>query len=169
MDATIAELTAEVRARVGALGYEVWDVRTRGTKRRTGLQVRIDRPDWTPGLGRGITVDECAEVSRHLEAWLDEAQILGPRYSLEVSSPGIERPIRWAEHWARFEGYTVRLRLPERGRITARVVAIRPEGDVVVLRPAGEDQDLAVALSDIRDATLVVDWSEIGRSLSQRS
>lgn len=169
MDAKTAELTAEVRSRVAELGYEVWDVRTRGTKKGVALQVRIDRPDWTPEPGRGITVDECATVSRSLETWLDDSQVLGRRYRLEVSSPGIERPIRWPEHWRRFEGYTVRVRLPERGRVTARVVAVTQAADAVVLRPEGEADDVRIPLAETRDATLAVDWSEIDRSLSKRS
>lgn len=169
MDATIAELTAEIRARVVALGYEVWDIKTRGSTKRAGLQVRIDRPEWTPESGRGITVDECAEVSRSLEAWLDEAQVLGPRYLLEVSSPGIERPIRWPEHWARFRGHAVRARLPERGRVTAQVVDVDGDAGVVVLRPEGEPEDVRVSMADVRDAIPKVDWSAIDRSLSKRS
>jgi ribosome maturation factor RimP len=168
MDATTSHLTAEIRARVAALGYEVWDVRTRGTKKRVVLQIRIDRSDWAPEPGRGITVDECADVSRGLEAWLDESQVLGPRYLLEVSSPGIERPIRWPEHWTRFEGYAVRVRLPERGRVTARIIAVEKDPDVVVLQPEGEEER-RVPMADAREATLLVDWSEIDRSLSQRS
>lgn len=168
MDTTTSHLTAEIRSRVAALGYEVWDVRTRGTKRRMTLQVRVDRADWMPGPGGGITVDECAEVSRALEAWLDGSQVVGPRYLLEVSSPGIERPIRWPEHWTRFEGYVVRVRLPDRGRVRARVIAVEKDPDVLVLQPEGEEE-LRVAMTDAREATLAVDWSEIDRSLSQRS
>ncbi len=155
------ELTDEIRARVAALGFELVDLRKGGSGRRTTLQVRIDRPDSAPL--HGVTIDDCALVSRELEAWLDGDQVLGPRYVLQVSSPGVERPIRWPEHWQRFVGHDVRVRVPDRGRITATIV--RVANGAVVLRPldgvAGED--LAVPIEEARDATLVVDWSTVGR------
>lgn len=154
---TTAELTAEVRSRVGALGYELVDLRARGSAQRPAVQVRIDRPDGGPG--QGITVDDCVRVSRVLEAWLDEALILGRRYRLEVSSPGIERPIRWREHWERFVGHEVRVKLRDRGRIQATIVRVPTGEEAVVLRPAGGDEEITVPLEEARDATLVVDWS----------
>jgi ribosome maturation factor RimP len=153
------DLISDVRARVSDLGFEVVDVRKRGSGGRVGLQVRIDRPESEPG--HGVTVDDCASVSRALERWLDESGTLGPRYVLEVSSPGIERPVRWPEHWRRFEGHDVRVKLPGHGRVTATI--LRVSGDeTVVLRPAG-GEEVAVPMVDAQDATLVVDWSEIAR------
>jgi ribosome maturation factor RimP len=152
------ELTEEVRRRVAALGYELVDLRRRGTRSRVVLQIRIDRPDAVPG--RGITVDECATVSRALEPWLGGADVLGPRFVLEVSSPGIERPVRWREHWERFAGHDVHVRLSERGRVRATIVRVLTDPDRVVLRPAG-GEEVTVALEEARDATLVVDWSRL--------
>lgn len=166
MSETVAALTAEIRSRVTALGYELVDLRKRVSGRRVHLQLRVDRPQAEPG--RGITIEECAAVSRALEAWLDEAQILGPRYVLEVSSPGIERPVRWREHWARYVGREVHVRTPGKGRIRATIVRVPEGGDAVVLRPAGEEAELTVPLDQARDATLVVDWGEISRLTSQR-
>lgn len=167
-------LTAEIRARLDALGYELVDLRRRGTARRTVLQVRLDRPDAAPG--RGITADECAEVSRALEAWLDGTGVLGPRYVLEVSSPGIERPVRWRKHWERFRGRDVHVRLPGRGRVRATILAVVGEdepdtgpGVAVRLRVTPGADEVTVPLEDARDATLVVDWAAVDRTLSQRT
>ena len=162
MEDKTLDLVHEVRARVTQLGFELVDLKRRGAGRRQSLQVRIDRPGSKPG--QGVTADDCATVSRDLERWLDGTQMLGERYVLEVSSPGIERPVRWEEHWKRFEGSEVRVRLPERGRVRAKIV--RVEGQSVVLRPAGEDNDVTVSIDEARDATLVVDWSEIDRSMA---
>ena len=110
----------------------------------------------------GVSVDDCAQVSRELETWLDAEQVLGLRYVLQVSSPGVERPIRWPEHWLRFVGHDVRVRLPDRGRITARIVEVT--NGTVVLRPVeGAREELAVPMEEAKDATLVVDWSTVGR------
>lgn len=95
-------------------------------------------------------------VSRALEPWLDETAVLGRRYVLEVSSPGIERPVRWPEHWARFEGQDVNVKLEGRGRVRARIIRV---GDgSVVLRPIGAGRDVTVPITEARDATLAVDW-----------
>jgi ribosome maturation factor RimP len=159
MEFSLEQLTDEVRRRVADLGFELVDLRSTGSKARTRLQVRVDRVDVAPE--HGITVDECASVSRALEAWLDESQVFGSRYALEVSSPGIERPVRWREHWERFRGHDVNVRVTGRGRFRATIVAV--EGNSVVIRPEHEQEDVEIPLDAIRDATLVVDWSAIGR------
>ena len=167
MDETLVQLTQEVRSRVAELGYELVDLRKRGAGSRLGLQVRIDHPDAVPG--HGITVDECAAVSRALERWLDGSQVLGPRYVLEVSSPGIERPIRWREHWERFVGQPVRVRLVEGGRFQAVIEGVEAGADAVVLRVAESGERRTISLSDVRDAALVVDWGAVERDAARRS
>jgi ribosome maturation factor RimP len=156
----VSSLTDEVRARVAALGFELADLRKGGTPRRARLAVRIDRPESTPG--HGVTVDDCALVSRALEQWLDGSGVLGPNYVLEVSSPGIERPLRWREHWARFVGSQVHVHLPGRGRQRATIVRVLPDEDAVVLRLGDQMSELTVSLAEARDATLAVDWNAIG-------
>lgn len=152
-----AALTDQVRARVAALGFELADLRRSGSARRVRLQVRIDRPGSTPG--HGVTIEDCARVSRVLEQWLDASGVLGADYVLEVSSPGIERPIRWREHWERFVGHEVHVRLAGRGRCRALIVRVLSDQDAVVLRPSGSDQELTVLMAEAKDATLAVDWS----------
>lgn len=149
----LERFTADVRERVAALGFELVDLRASGAGTRARVQLRVDRPDSTPG--HGVTIDDCATISRALESWLDATGVFGPRYVLEVSSPGIERPVRWPEHWRRFIGRDVRVRLPERGRIQATIV--RVVEDRVVLKPVGETVELDVPLVEARGATLVAD------------
>lgn len=120
------------------------------------MQLRIDRPGMEPG--RGITHEDCQLVSRALERWLDADGVLGERYVLEVSSPGLERPIRWPEHWDRFRGRDVNVKIAGRGRVRATIVGVVNDGSTVVLRPKGADQEIAVPLKDARDATLAFDW-----------
>lgn len=153
-------LIDEVGARVAALGFDLADLRKGGTPRRGRLQVRIDRPE--SGPGHGITVDDCARVSRALEQWLDGSGLLGSNYILEVSSPGIERPVRWRRHWERFVGRDVSVRLAGRGRCQATIMRVVPDQDAVVLRLAGARDEITVPLDEARDATLAVDWSAIG-------
>jgi ribosome maturation factor RimP len=151
----LTALTEEVRSRVATLGYELVDLRRGGTGRRVRLQVRIDRP---AGMAseQGITVDDCALVSRGLEQWLDASGLLGSNYVLEVSSPGLERPVRWRQHWGR----EVSVRLAGRGRRRATILRVVPDADAVVLRLVPEGTELTIPLAEARDATLVVDWGE---------
>jgi ribosome maturation factor RimP len=87
----VDEIERELEGRVEGLGYELVELRWGGSGRRPLLKLRIDRPDSAPG--RGVTVEECASVSRALEPWLDGHEELSERYVLEVSSPGVERPL----------------------------------------------------------------------------
>ena len=157
MEDNLASLITEVRNRVAELGYELVDLRKRGSRGRPVLQVRVDRSDSAPG--GGITHADCSLVSRALELWLDEVRALGEGYVLEVSSPGVERPIRWPEHWSRFRGHEVNIRLTGRGRIRATIVDVINDGTHVLLRPEGTTDDVAVPLEDVRDATLAVNWN----------
>ena len=156
MSQDLDTLIEGMRARLGDLGYELVDLKRGGSRTRVLLQVRIDHKD--PALG-GVTVDDCAIVSRALEPWVDTLGI-GPRYVLEVSSPGLERPVRWREHWERFAGRDVHVRLRGRGRIRATIVRLEAGAETsVVLRPRGESGELTVPLAEARDATLAVDWT----------
>jgi len=99
---SVDALLNPIRAHLDGLGFELVDLRRTGTLQRPILQVRVDRPDSRPG--QGVTADDCAGISRSLERFLESRAMVGPRYVLEVSSPGLERPLRWPEHWRRFIG-----------------------------------------------------------------
>jgi ribosome maturation factor RimP len=77
---------------------------------------------------------------------------------LEVSSPGVERPVRWPEHWNRYRGQDVNVKIAGKGRVRATIVQVTDDGSTVVLRPVGTGNEIAVSLKDARDATLVFDW-----------
>src|SRR5207247_11280202 len=93
------------RSQLDALGLELADLRIGGTAQRPLVQVRIEWPPADPP--RPVTVADCAAASRALEAWLDADGRLGRRYVLEVSSPGLERPLRWHRHWGQFVAHDV--------------------------------------------------------------
>ncbi len=146
-------LIATFRAKLDELGLDLADLRIGGTAHRPLVQVRIE---WPPSdEARRVTVDDCARASRALEAWLDRGGPLGSRYVLEVSSPGLDRPLRWPRHWVQFVGRDVQATLAGLGRVRARIVAV-PDERTVLLEPAGREAR-AVPLADIRDARLAVD------------
>jgi len=140
------------RTRLEVLGLDLADLRIGGTPNRPLVQVRIDKPP--PSVG-GVTVDDCATASRALEAWLDGGGPLGNRYVLEVSSPGIDRPVRWHRHWTRFVGRDVNVRLAGLGRVKARIIAV-PTGETVVLEPEGKPAQ-EYRMIDAKEARLMED------------
>src|SRR5256712_12678485 len=146
-------LVEAFRARLEALGFDLADLRIGGTPNRPLVQVRIDCPP------RQVTVEDCSRVSRALEQWLDASGgsggPLGNRYVLEVSSPGIERPVRWHRHWAQFVGRDVNVKLAGNGRVRARIVG-GPGQDTVILEPRASSER-AFRLSELRDARLALD------------
>jgi ribosome maturation factor RimP len=88
--------------------------------------------------------------------------MVGPRYVLEVSSPGLERPLRWPEHWRRFIGRRARVRAePLGGRRVVEIIAV-PDEEHVTVRPE-QGGEITLALDAIRDATLLVDWATVGK------
>lgn len=163
-----AELTREVAEQVEALGYELVELESAGNARRPILRLRIDRPDSAPGSG--VTVDECTRVSRALEERLDQRTGLAPSYVLEVSSPGVERPLVRDRDYERFAGQEVALqgKTPLAGR------ARRLEGELLGLRGEEGERRVALRLSDgdeveiprdeITRAHLVFRWGGKGRA-----
>ena len=147
-------LVEDFRVRLETLGYDLADLRIGGTAGRPLVQVRID---WPPSdTPKRVSVEDCSKASRALESWLDAGGPLGPRYVLEVSSPGMDRPLRWPRHWVQFVGREVNAKVPGLGRIRARIVSV-PDERTVVLEVAGS-APRTVALADVRDAHLAVDW-----------
>ena len=143
-------LVEAFRTRLETLGFDLADLRIGGTPNRPLVQVRIDCPP------RNVTVEDCSRVSRALEHWLDAdgggGGPLGNRYVLEVSSPGIERPVRWHRHWVQFVGHDVNVKVAGLGRIRARIVAV-PTAETVVLEPEGKPA-LEYRLAELKDARL---------------
>lgn len=89
---------------ITALGFEMWGVLLLSQGRHSVLRVFIDSPD-------GITVDDCATVSRQLSAVLDVEDPIRGDYTLEVSSPGLDRPLFTPAQVERYCGQTVSVRL----------------------------------------------------------
>jgi ribosome maturation factor RimP len=160
---SVDALLAPIRDHIAGLGFELVDLRRVGTLQRPVLQVRVDRPDSRPG--QGVTADDCARISRSLEHFLEASAMVGPRYVLEVSSPGIERPLRWPEHWRRFVGRRARVRADALGgRRQVEIVGV-PDEEHVTLRGENGDE-VTLPLSEVREATLVGELPELGGSRS---
>ncbi len=151
------EFERRIAAQLAERGFELVDFRLGGSSRRPHLSVRIDWAEDVPG--RKVSVDDCAVVSRSLEDWMDREGVGGGRYILEVSSPGMDRPLRGPKEWRRFAGRRVEVLVPSLGgRFQVRHVAL-VEGDEPAVElefPTGERR--TVRLAEIKDARLAIDW-----------
>ena len=136
---------------VRGLGVDLWGVEYPQASRSGLLRVLIDAPG-------GIDVDTCARVSRMLSDVLDVEDLIPGSYRLEVSSPGLNRPLYTLEQFQRYRGCRLRLvlnkTLPAPRRITVRLVDASPEGLVLQL-DTEPDQQRELQLNDIEKANLV--------------
>ncbi|ATA25387.1 ribosome maturation factor RimP [Brenneria goodwinii] len=141
------KLTEMISAPVEALGYELVGIEfIRG--RQSTLRIYIDSED-------GITVDDCADVSHQVSAVLDVEDPISVAYNLEVSSPGLERPLFTVAHYARFIGEeaTVVLRMAVQNRRKWSGIIKAVEGEMITITVEGKDE--VFALSNIQKANLV--------------
>ena len=154
----IAELIAPA---LEPMGFELVRVRF-SSGQRAVLQVMAERPDGT------MNVDDCAEVSRVVSAILDVEDPISGAYTLEVSSPGIDRPLVRLADYERFAGNEARVETSElvdgrrrfRGRILGR------DGEVIRLKVEGEE--IGIPFATIASAKLVLTDELIAASLKQR-
>jgi ribosome maturation factor RimP len=133
-----------------AMGYGLVRVLFTGGRRAT-LQIMAERLDEA-----AMTVDDCADISRALSAILDVADPVAGAYNLEVSSPGIDRPLVRPEDFERFAGYEAKIELgqPRDGRKRFRGRLLGLAGDAV--RIAAEDGEAALPVAEIIRAKLVL-------------
>jgi ribosome maturation factor RimP len=114
----VKDVVGEIRtmaSRVAAgYGLEIFDVQFRREAPGMVLRVRLDRPGPAATAEDCVSVDDCARVSRDLSAILDVEDVVPTAYTLEVSSPGLDRPLRGAGDYRRFEGRRAKIVMRER-------------------------------------------------------
>jgi ribosome maturation factor RimP len=147
--ATIAEPVIE------QLGYRLVRVRVSAAEGCT-VQIMAERPDGS------MTVEDCESVSRALSPVLDVADPIERAYRLEISSPGIDRPLVRKSDFERYAGHLARIEtaMPIRGRKRFRGELIGTEGEVVRIRrddaAEGEEAEVLIPIEDMSEAKLVL-------------
>ena len=162
IDRRLAEIIGPV---IEDLGFELVRIRLQGGKTAT-LQIMADRPDG------GINVDDCADISTAVSAIMDVEDPIEDNYHLEVSSPGIDRPLTRMKDFATFEGYEVRLETNQAidGRKRFKGVLAGTEGDEVLLNieEGGSVQTIGLNFDWLADAKLVLTDELIAEMLRQK-
>ncbi|EKJ6824666.1 ribosome maturation factor RimP [Pseudomonas aeruginosa] len=148
MPSKLEQLQALLAPVVEALGYECWGVEFISQGRHSVLRVYIDRPE-------GILIDDCEAVSRQVSGILDVEDPISGEYTLEVSSPGMDRPLFTLEQFAKHAGEQVKIRLrsPYEGRRNYQgILRGVEEQDVVVLV---DDHEYLLPIDSIDKANII--------------
>ena len=160
MAPTRPEIRSEAEDRLLDLGVDLVSMDWAGSRKRPVIRLRIER---SPMGDPPVTLDDCARVSRALEGWLDEHEEIPDRYVLEVSSPGLERPLTRLRDWERFAGESVVVVgygvLAERSsRLEAELLGLDSELEPTVRLRLGDGAEVNVPLTDIKGAHLLFKW-----------
>ncbi|PFG61570.1 ribosome maturation factor RimP [Thioclava sp. ES.031] len=162
IDRRLAEIVAPV---IEGLGFELVRLRLQGGKTAT-LQIMADRPDG------GIVVDDCAAISTAVSAALDVEDPIEDKYTLEVSSPGIDRPLTRFKDFDIWEGYEAKIETSEQidGRKRFKGILRGTEGSEVLIEldENGEDVVIGLQFDWLADAKLVLTDELIDEMLRQK-
>jgi ribosome maturation factor RimP len=162
MDRT-AEISRLVEPSLDGMGYELVRVQMTGGDQPT-LQIMAERKD-----RRDMTVEDCATISRNLSAILDVEDPISESYSLEISSPGIDRPLMRLADYERFAGFEAKIEtkrpLDGQRKFSGRLVGVRGERVAIDVGQGAAE----IPFDDIARAKLVLTDELIAASMSGRS
>ncbi|NRA98770.1 MAG: ribosome maturation factor RimP [Rhodobacteraceae bacterium] len=162
IDRRLAEVITPV---IEDMGYELVRVRLMGGKTKT-LQVMADKPDG------GIEVDDCAAISTALSATLDVEDPIEEAYTLEVSSPGIDRPLTRLKDFDAWAGYEAKVETTElidgRRRFKGELAGTEGDEVLITIEDQGEDVTIGLNFDWLSDAKLVLTDDLIREMLRQR-
>lgn len=137
--------------KINELGFDVVRIITIGQANPT-LQIMIERKDRTD-----IIVSDCAKVSRAISEILDEKDPIKDQYSLEVSSPGLDRPLVTLEHFQRYVGSEVKLEtsveVQKRKRFNGKIASVDDQNNIHFIM---DDVEYVIAYDDIAKAKIVI-------------
>ena len=157
---TVVEKVREIAGRVAAdRGLEIFDIQFRREAPGMVLRIQIDRPGPAASAEDSVSVDDCAHVSRDLSAILDVEDVVPTAYTLEVSSPGLDRPLRRPDDYRRFAGRLAKIVVSERvdgqGFFRGRLGGV-DGGDVLIDGDDGKTHRVPIAV--ITRANLEVEF-----------
>ena len=162
IDRRIADIIAPV---IEDMGFELVRVRLQGGKAAT-LQIMADRPEG------GINVDDCAAISTMISATLDVEDPLEDKYHLEVSSPGIDRPLTRPKDFATYEGYEAKLetagQIDGRKRFSGILAGLDGDDVLINIEVGGETQTIGLNFDWLSEAKLLLTDELIAEMLRQK-
>jgi ribosome maturation factor RimP len=162
IDRRLADIVQPV---IEGMGFELVRLRLMGGKTRV-LQIMADRPDG------GIGVDECGEISTAVSAVLDVEDPVEENYILEVSSPGIDRPLTRLKDFETWKGWEARVETSElidgRRRFKGDLAGVEGEEVLITLEESGEEVTIGLRFDWLSDAKLILTDALIAEMLRQK-
>src|SRR3990167_3308475 len=136
---------------INSMGYEIWGYELISQGRQLIFRLYIDTP-------KGVTIEDCSQVSYQVSAMMDVEDPFQSRYTLEVSSPGIDRPLFELEHYHQYIGkrVNIRLHLPINRRRQFKGVLHRVEGENIYLL-MDDSNEMRLPYSEIEKANVIGD------------
>lgn len=152
--AKLSQCAREIENDLARDGYELVDLRVGKAEGRLLVELLIDHPE------RGITNEDCARGHETVDHWFDALDPVSGPYMLQVSSPGLDRPLRKDEHFRRFAGSSVRMKVRgENGTRKVRGKLVGFEDGLVTVQTGETDE--AFAIEDILEARLHYEWDDL--------
>lgn len=152
MDATAKKIQNLIEPALGSMGYDLVKVELVGSAGRPTLQIFAERHD-----KERIGTDDCSEISKTVSALLDVEDPISSAYMLEISSPGMDRPLIKLADYVRFKGHNVKLEAPfvieDRKRYSGDIIDIK---DDVIFIQDDEEQIFEIPFNKIEKAKLVL-------------
>lgn len=146
----VVELLADL---VRDRGYDLEDVNVVAAGKHSAVRIMVDRDE-------GIDLDALPELSREISDVFDAVSDFGEApYTLEVTTPGIDRPLTEARHWRRARGRKVRIELAE-GKVDGRVGLLDGDAVTVVIKEKGVLSTRSIVLTDVVKAVVQVEFSK---------
>jgi len=154
-----------------AAGYEIVRVRLMGGEEARRLQIMGERPIQADGSSGDMNVEDCARLSRALSQVMDAADPIAGEYLLEVSSPGVDRPLTRLKDFETYEGLEARIELDRmaEGRKRFKGVLAGVEGDNIGIDLEGEEHTALIPFAWIIEAKLVLTDQLMKRGAAQRA
>ena len=153
---------------IDALGYDTVRILTIGDSNPT-IQIMIEHKDYE----KELTVDDCAKVSRAISAVMDEKDPIENKYTLEVSSPGLDRPLTKIEHFRRYINYVIKLEtinpVEKRKRFKGIIASVTEDNQVVMLM---DDISYNIEYDNIAKAKIVITdelWEQFLKAQKNKS
>lgn len=161
-----ADLAGRFQALLQEEAFDLWDLELASQAGATVVRVFVDRQ---PGVTLGVTLQDCADWSKKLGRYLEAENLIPGRYVLEVGSPGIERALLRPEHYPRYVGATLEVKLhdPRDGRRTFRG-ELRAAGPESIVLSDSEIGTVSLPYAAIRKSQLIIDPWEGMRGQERR-
>jgi len=163
IDRRMAEIVGPV---IEGMGFELVRIRLMSSTKSKTLQIMAERPTG------GIEVDECAQISTAVSAVLDVEDPIEDEFTLEVSSPGIDRPLTRLKDFETFEGYEARIETDEmfdgRRRFKGELAGVEDDDVLINIIEHGETVTIGLKFDWLSDAKLILTDDLIAEMLRQR-